>query len=392
MDFPDLDRELAGLKAKGRYRFLRRVSSPQDAVVVIGGRERLNFSSNNYLGLANHPRVVEALASYARRYGVGSGASRLICGHMDVHAELEDAMARFKGTEAALTFSAGYMANLGILQALGGDGTTIFSDELNHASIVDGCRLSRSRVEVYRHADVEHLEELLRRSTARRKIVATDGVFSMDGDVAPLPAIVEAKDRHGAMLVVDDAHATGVLPPRGRGSADAYGLGGRIEIQMGTFSKALGTYGAYICASRRIVDYFINTCRPFIFNTGLPPAVAGATLEALSVLEEEPGLLESLRRNQEIFRGEMAACGRTALSSTAIVPILVGGDEDTMAVSGTLFDRGVFVHGIRPPTVPEGTARLRLTLMATHTPEMVRTAVKEIDRALAERGIGRGGP
>ncbi len=387
MDLSFLDRELAALRGKGRYRFMRRVSGPQDAVIVIEGGERLNFSSNNYLGLANHPRVVDAFAAYASRYGVGSGASRLICGHMDVHAELEEAMARFKGTEAALTFSAGYMANLGILQTLGGDGTTIFSDELNHASIVDGCRLSRSRVEVYRHADAGHLEELLRRSSARRKVVVTDGVFSMDGDVAPLTAIVEAKDRYGALLVVDDAHATGVLPPRGKGTADAFGLGGRVEIQMGTFSKALGTYGAYICASRRIVDYFVNTCRPFIFNTALPPAVAGATLAALSLLEGEPGIMEALWRNQRAFRGEMKAFGRTAASSTAIVPILVGGDEDTMAVSRTLFDRGVFIHGIRPPTVPEGTARLRLTLMATHTAEMVRTAAAEIDRALRERGI-----
>jgi 8-amino-7-oxononanoate synthase len=391
MDLSFLSGEIAVLKEKGRYRSLRRVSGPQDAVIRIEGADRLNFSSNNYLGLANHPAVVGALVEHAGKYGVGSGASRLICGHMDVHAELEDAVARLKGTEAALTFSAGYMANLGILSTLAGPDATIFSDELNHASIVDGCRLARARVEVYRHSDAAHLSDLLRQSKARRKIVVTDGVFSMDGDIAPLPDLVEAKERYGAILVVDDAHATGVLAPRGRGTADHFGIRDRVDLQMGTFSKALGTYGAYIGATRAMVDYFINKCRPFIFNTGLPPALAGATLAALDLLSGEPELLASLWRNQESFRGEMAARGRKAASPTAIVPILVGGDNETMAVSKALFDRGVFVHGIRPPTVPEGTGRLRLTLMATHTPEMIRTAAEQIDRALREQGIGPDG-
>jgi glycine C-acetyltransferase len=386
-----LDEEIVALKGKGRYRFLRRLSTPQDARIVIEGEEVLNFSSNNYLGLANHPEVVAALGDFASRYGVGAGASRLISGHMDVHAELEEAMARFKGAESCLTFSAGYMANLGILSTLGDSGSTIFSDEWNHASIVDGCRLSRARVEVYRHADVTHLEDLLRASSARRKIVVTDGVFSMDGDVAPLPDIVEVKDRHGAILVVDDAHATGVLPPGGRGSADAFGLSGRVEILMGTFSKALGTYGAYLCSTRRMVEFFINKCRPFIFNTGLPPAVAGATLASLGLLSREPGRLQALWDNERLFREEMGARGRKVESDTAIVPILVGSDGDTMAASRALFDRGVFVHGIRPPTVPEGTGRLRLTLMATHTAGMVRTAAERIDEVLRERGIGNDG-
>ncbi len=379
--------EIAALEEKGRYRFLRRVGSAQDAAIVMEGRELLNFSSNNYLGLANDPEVVAALSGYAGRYGVGSGASRLIGGHMHVHAELEHAMAAFKGTDACLTFSAGYLANLGILSTLADTDTEIFSDALNHASIVDGSRLARARVAVYRHGDAEHLDELLAASRARRKIVVSDGVFSMDGDVAPLPALVEAKDRHGAILVVDDAHATGVLPPRGRGSADRFGLSGRVEIQMGTFSKALGTYGAYLCASREVVDYFINKCRPFIFNTGLPPAIAGATLKSLEILAGRPERLAALWANAALFREEMASRGRAVPSETAIVPIVVGGDRDTMDVSSALFERGVFVHGIRPPTVPEGTGRLRLTLMATHTPEMVRTAAARIDEALAERGL-----
>ncbi|HSL91434.1 MAG TPA: 8-amino-7-oxononanoate synthase, partial [Candidatus Limnocylindrales bacterium] len=386
MDLSFLSGEISLLKEKGRYRSLRRVSGPQEAEIVIDGGRRLNFSSNNYLGLANHPAVVAALVETAGRYGVGSGASRLICGHMDVHAELEEAVARLKGTEAALTFSSGYLANLGILSTLCGPEATVFSDELNHASIVDGCRLARTRVEVYRHGDVSHLEELLRRSRASRKVVVTDGVFSMDGDIAPLPDLVEAKERHGAMLVVDDAHATGVLPPHGRGTADHFGIREGVDLQMGTFSKALGTYGAYIGTTRVVVDYFINKCRPFIYNTGLPPAIAGATLAALNLLSEEPGLLASLWGNQKAFRAEMSARGRRVTSPTPIVPVLVGGDEETMAVSKALFDRGVFVHGIRPPTVPEGTGRLRLTLMATHTQEMIRTAAEQIDRALREHG------
>ncbi len=389
MDLSFLEEEISALREKGRYRFLRRVSGPQDAEIVIGGARRHNFSSNNYLGLAGHPAVVEAFAEAAARYGAGSGASRLISGNMDVHEELDEAVAQFKGTESALTFGAGYLANLGILSTLGGPEATIFSDELNHASIIDGCRLSRSRVEVYRHCDASHLRDLLKRSRSARKIVVTDGVFSMDGDIAPLPELVEAKERYGAILVVDDAHATGVLPPRGRGTADHFGLEGWVEVQMGTFSKALGTYGAYIAASRTMVDYFVNKCRPFIFNTSLPPAVAGATIASLGLLSGDQQLLESLWGNQEAFREEMALRGRPVDSRTAIVPILVGGDEETMDVSNALFDRGVFVHGIRPPTVPEGTGRLRLTLMATHTRAAIATAAARIDEALSERGIGR---
>lgn len=387
MDLSVLSAEIEALREKGRFRFLRTVRGPQGATIDIGGAVLLNFSSNNYLGLADHPAVVAALADYAARYGVGAGASRLICGHMEPHEELEAEVARLKKTEAALTFSAGYMANLGILSALGDAGTAIFSDELNHASIVDGCRLSRAKVVVYRHGDVSHLEDLLRRSKARRKIVVTDGVFSMDGDIAPLPGIVEVKDRYGAILVVDDAHATGVLPPAGRGTADFFGLEGRVEIQMGTFSKALGTYGAYIAASRGVVEYFINRCRPFIFNTALPPAVAGATTRAIRLLFEEPTRQAALWRNEKAFCAAMAARGRKVASPTAIVPIVVGSDADTMAVSKALFERGIFLHGIRPPTVPEGTARLRLTLMATHTEEMIAAAAARIDEILAERGL-----
>ena len=387
MSLSSIAQEISELREKGRYRCLRRVSTPQDTVIVIEGKELLNFSSNNYLGLANHPEVVEACTGYARQYGVGSGASRLIGGNMDVHAELEEVLARFKGTEACLTFSSGYLANLGILDTLGSPEATIFSDELNHASIVDGCRLSRARVEVYRHVDMGHLEDLLKASRPGRKIIVTDGMFSMGGDIAPLPDLMELKEKHGAILVVDDAHATGTLPPQGRGSADYFGLAGEIEIQMGTFSKALGTYGAYMCASHAIVNYFINKCRTFIFNTGLPPAIAGATIKSIELLSRHPEWLASLMENGEIFRREMEARGRKISSRTAIVPIPVGSDAQTMAVSRRLHDRGVFIQGIRPPAVPEGRGLLRLTLMATHTAEMVTTAARRIDESLKELGI-----
>jgi 8-amino-7-oxononanoate synthase len=387
MDLSFLAQEISDLKEKGRYRHLRRMSTPQEAEITIEGKRLLNFSSNNYLGLANHPEIVQAFTEYARQYGVGSGASRLINGHTEVHAELEETLARFKETEACLTFSSGYLANLGILGTLGGPEVTIFSDELNHASIVDGCRLSRARVEVYRHADPGHLEDLLKASRTKRKIIVTDGVFSMDGDIAPLPDLTELKERHGAMLIVDDAHATGVLPPQGRGSADYFGLAGKIEIQMGTFSKALGTYGAYLCGSRVLVDYFINKCRTFIFNTALPPAIAGATMKSLALLSHHPERLASLLQNEEIFRREMEARGRKTSSVTAIMPIPVGKDQDTMAVSRRLYDRGLFIQGIRPPTVPEGKGRLRLTLMATHTSPMIKRAALQIDESMKELGI-----
>lgn len=384
--FP-ITQEISALRDKGRYRSMKRVTTPQDAVIVLEGRKLLNFSSNNYLGLANHPEVVEALAGCARRYGVGSGASRLIGGNTDLHVELEERFARFKKTEACLTFSSGYLANLGILDTLGSPETTIFSDELNHASIVDGCRLSRARVEVYRHADVGHLEDLLKASPARRKIIVTDGVFSMEGDIAPLPDLVTLKGRHGAILVVDDAHATGTLPPQGRGSADYFGLAEGIDIQMGTFSKALGTYGAYLCASHAVVDYFVNKCRTFIFNTGLPAAIAGATIRSIELLSRHPEWLASLIDNGETFRREMAARGRKTASRTAIIPIPVGSDAATMALSQRLHDKGLFVHGIRPPTVPEGKGLLRLTLMATHTADMVGAAAQRIDESLKELAI-----
>ena len=379
--------EISELREKGRYRRLRQVSSPQDTVIVIEGKELINFSSNNYLGLANHPEVMEAFTGYARKYGVGTGASRLVGGNMEIHAELEEALARFKGAEACLTFSSGYLANLGILDTLGSPEATIFSDEFNHASIVDGCRLSRARVEVYRHADMGRLEDRLRASRAGRKIIVTDGVFSMGGDIALLPDLVKLKEKYGATLVVDDAHATGTLPPRGRGSADYFGLAGKIEIQMGTFSKALGTYGAYLCASQTIVDYFINKCRTFIFNTGLPPAIAGATLKSIELLSGHPEWVVSLMENEEIFRREMDTLGRKGSSQTPIVPVPVGSDAETMAVSQRLYDNGLFIHGIRPPTVPEGQGQLRLNLMATHTADMVKTAARRIDESLKELGI-----
>lgn len=383
--------ELDGLKEKGRYRFIRSVSTPAGVEIEIKGRRFVNFSSNDYLGLASHPELVRRAGDLAEKWGVGAGASRLICGNMEVHEQLEREIAEFKGTEAALVFSAGYMANLGIVSTLGSPETTVFSDELNHASIIDGCRLSRARVKVYRHRDVEHLEELLREDENPRKIIITDGVFSMDGDIAPLPELCDLKEKYGAILVVDDAHATGVIGEGGRGTGSHFGVSDRIDVQMGTFSKALGTYGAYICTSALVRDYFINRCRPFIFNTGIPPLIAALVLVALEYLRENPGIVLELKRKVDLFTETMTNEGFPVSSETPIIPVIVGGDAETLEVSRRLLEEGFFVYGVRPPTVPEGTGRLRITISAAHGDSQIVACARAVARVMREvrAGIGR---
>lgn len=366
-DFQHLiEKEIGQIKEQGRYRFLRDIEGPAKVEIAIDGKRYLNFSSNDYLGFASSLELTDSLGEIGRRWGIGSGASRLICGNMGVHTELEERIASFKGAECGLVFSAGYMANLGIVSTLGSPGTTVFSDELNHASIIDGCRLSRARVKVYRHADPGHLEDILSRDKSKRKMIITDGVFSMDGDIAPLSDLCYLKERYGALLVVDDAHATGVIGRGGRGTASHFGLEGKVDIQMGTFSKALGTYGAFICCSRTIRDYFINRCRPFIFNTGIPPLIAGLTLKALDILEEKPQVIEKLRDNVRVFVTALQGGGARAGADTPIIPVIIGGDGETLLVAQKLLEDGYYVYGVRPPTVPEGTARLRITVSAAH--------------------------
>lgn len=364
--------------ALGLQRTLRPVDGPQDAHVVVDGRRVLSLSSNNYLGLANHPAVVEAAVAAARRFGVGAGASRLISGSMRPHHDLEERLAAFKETQAALLFTSGYHANLGVLGSLVGDGDAVFSDALNHASLIDGCRLSRAALRVYPHADPAALEERLRTTPARRRLIVTDSVFSMDGDSAPLSAICTLAERYDAMVMVDEAHAAGVLGPRGAGLVDALGLGDRVTVQMGTLGKALGTFGAYVAGSRALIDFLLNRARSFIFTTALPPPVVAAAAAALSIVEREPERRAALRRQAGRLRRGLRASGYDVRGDdeSHIIPVIVGAADATMALSTALLARGVLAHGIRPPTVAEGTSRIRATVMATHADEDIDTAVR----------------
>jgi glycine C-acetyltransferase/8-amino-7-oxononanoate synthase len=377
----EIEQRLEELEQLGLARRLRLVSGPQGPTVLIDGKPVLLLCSNNYLGLADHPRVREAAADAAMRWGVGAGASRLVSGTMTIHRRLEERLADFEGSEACLLFGSGYLANIGVIGALAGRGDTIFSDELNHASIVDGCRLSRAEVVVYRHGDVEHLDWSMRRHGRRdgtaRRLIVTDSVFSMDGDVAPLEAIAELADVHNARVVVDEAHATGNLGPGGRGAVAEAGLEGRIDVVVGTLGKALGSYGAYVCASAEMVRYLINTARPLIYSTApSPPAVAGA-LAALTLLSERPHRVQRLRSNARALRRALADEGFPVASSEMhIVPLIVGDEHTAMCLCQEALERGVFAQGIRPPTVPAGSSRLRLTAMASHTASELEKAAR----------------
>jgi 8-amino-7-oxononanoate synthase len=373
--FADARRQRLGA---GLQRSLRHLDGPQDARVVIDGRAVVSLCSNNYLGLATHPAVVEAAAAAAREYGVGAGASRLISGSMRIHEALEERLAAFKGTAAALLFASGYHANLGVISSLIGPGDIVFSDALNHASLIDGCRLSRATIAVYPHRDVGALEHQLRRTTARRRLIVTDSVFSMDGDAAPLADICAVAARYGAMVMVDEAHATGVIGPRGAGLVDTLGLQDQVTVQMGTLGKALGAFGAFVAGSRGLIEFLINHARTFIFTTALPPPVVAAAAAALEVIAREPGRIAALHRNAARLRAGLHQLGFAPLgdADSPIVPVVVGEADTAMAASAALLEHGVFAHGIRPPSVPAGTARIRATVMATHS-------VADLDQALA---------
>jgi 8-amino-7-oxononanoate synthase len=369
----DIAERLAELEQLGLSRRLRLVSGPQGPTVLLEGEPVLLLCSNNYLGLADHPRVREAAAEAAMRWGVGAGASRLISGTMTIHRRLEERLAGFEGSESCLLFGSGYLANIGVIGALAGRGDTVFSDELNHASIVDGCRLSRAEVVVYRHLDVEHLEWSIMRHARRRSeggglLVVTDSVFSMDGHVAPLEEIVDTAQHHGARVVVDEAHATGVLGPGGRGALAQAGLQGEVDVVVGTLGKALGSYGAYACAEADMIRYLLNTSRAFIFSTApSPPAVAGA-LAALELLEARPHRVQRLQTNARALRRALDAEGfAVEQGEMPIVPLVLGDERSALALCEKAIARGVFAQAIRPPTVPAGTSRLRLAAMASHT-------------------------
>jgi glycine C-acetyltransferase/8-amino-7-oxononanoate synthase len=384
----DVAERLEELRECGLYRQLRLIEGPQGPSVTLDGCPVLLLCSNNYLGLADRAEVREAAAEAALRWGAGAGASRLISGTMEPHRQLEERLAAFKGYEAALLLGSGYLANTGLVAALAGRNEVIFSDELNHASIVDGCRLSRAETFVYRHADLEHLAWALYHQRGKPALIVTDGVFSMDGDVAPLPELLELARRHGARLMVDEAHATGAIGPGGRGSVSAAGLSGEVDVVVGTLGKALGSYGAYACASAETVDFLVNTARPFIFSTAPPPSAVGAAIAALELLEAEPELVERLQANAETLRSALASEDLDAgPSRTQVVPIQVGNAEAAMSLCEATLRRGVFAQGIRPPTVPEDSCRLRCTVMATHRREDLIAAGRQIGAAAREVGL-----
>lgn len=363
-----LSRELNELEEKGLRRAFRLLEGQQKEKVIVDGKEVLNFCSNNYLGLADDERIKQAAKEALDRYGLGSGASRLVAGNMSLHKRLEEKIAAFKDCEAALLFNSGYTANLGAISALCVKDDIIFSDKLNHASIIDGILLSRAEFRRYPHKDITTLEDMLKASYGyRRKVIITDTIFSMDGDIAPLPKIVELAERYKAWIYVDEAHATGVLGKKGKGAVEYFGLKGKVQVQMGTLGKAVGSFGAFICGSKTLIEYLINKSRGFIYTTSLPPAICAASIAALGIIENEPKLRERLWGNVEFLRTGLRELGFDTLESeTPIIPILTKEPNITMEFSKRLFEEGVFVQGIRPPTVPEGKARLRITVMATH--------------------------
>ncbi|MGN6201327.1 MAG: 8-amino-7-oxononanoate synthase [Solirubrobacterales bacterium] len=384
----DVAERLEELREQGLYRRLRLIEGAQGPSVTLDGRPVLLLCSNNYLGLADRSEVREAAAEAALKWGAGAGASRLISGNMEPHRRLEERLAAFKGYESALLFGSGYLANSGLVAALAGKGEIVFSDELNHASIVDGCRLSRAETFVYRHNDLEHLAWALYHQRGKPALIVTDGVFSMDGDVAPLPELLELARRHGARLMVDEAHATGGIGPGGRGSVSAAGLSGEVDVVVGTLGKALGSYGAYACANAETIDYLVNTARPFIFSTAPPPPTVGAAEAALELLEAEPELVGRLQANAKTLRNTLRAEGLdVGNGQSQVVPIQVGDAKTVMELCEEALGRRVFAQGIRPPTVPEGSCRLRCTVMATHQTEELIWAARQIGAAAREVGL-----
>jgi 8-amino-7-oxononanoate synthase len=367
-----IDGQLAELEAKGLRRALEPVGPAQGPILEVGGRSLVNLCSNDYLGLAFDDRLRRSASDAALHGGAGSGASRLVAGDLPLHGELERALAAFHGTEAALLFNSGYHANAGLPPALVGRGDAVFSDVLNHASIVDGVHLSRAEFVRYRHCDVQELSDLLARSKARRKLVVTDAVFSMDGDAAPLAELAPLCERHGAMLYVDEAHAVGVLGPTGAGLAEALGVKGKVDVEMGTLGKALGSFGAYVAVERRLRDLLLTRARTFVFTTALPPAACGAALAALAVVRGEPERRARLHALCDRVRAGLTGLGfDVSRVVSPIFPVILGSEERALAAAAALRDRGFFVRAIRPPTVPAGTSRLRVALSAGLTPQQV---------------------
>jgi 8-amino-7-oxononanoate synthase len=385
----EIEERLEEIRERGLYRKMRMISGPQGPRVLLDGRPVLLLCSNNYLGLADHPRVREAAAEAAMRYGAGSGASRLISGNMTIHRRLEEQLCEFERAEACVLMGSGYLANAGVISALAREGDVVFSDALNHASIVDGCRLARAETFVYDHCDTDHLEWGLRQAEGRGSLIVTDGVFSMDGDVAPLARIVELAQRYDARVMVDEAHGTGCVGPEGRGAVAAAGLEGEVDVVVGTLGKALGSYGAYVLCDTAMAKLLVNTARTLIFSTALPPPAVAAALASLDLLRSQPRRVDKLQRNARVLREALAERGvEHGESGTQIIPLIVGDANAAVRASERALERGVFAQAIRPPTVPPGSSRLRLAVMASHTKTELREAADTLSKVLppARRG------
>jgi glycine C-acetyltransferase len=386
---------LDDLRAKGIHFKLRILEDQQAPVCRYDGRDVINLASNNYLGLANDPRLIEAAVAATRAFGVGSGAVRTIAGTMRIHMDLEEKIARFKNVEACVVFQSGFAANAGTVSAILGKEDFILSDELNHASIIDGARLSRATIKVFRHKDAAHCEELLQglEKAPGRKLVITDGVFSMDGDIGPVDKLAVLAEKYGAIMMVDDAHASGVLGRNGRGSVDHFGMHGRVDVQVGTLSKAIGALGGYVCGSRDLIDYLYHRARPFLFSTSHPPSVAATCIAAFDILEQEPERIQRLWDNTHYFQGELARLGfnigglTTPATQTPITPIIVGEGRKAMEFSRALFDEGVMATGIAFPTVPEGKSRIRAIVTSEHTRAQLDEAIETFERVAKRIGV-----
>jgi len=387
-----LSEQLESWRQAGTYQRLRVLETACEPVATFDGREVINLASNNYLGLADHPKLVEAAVEATKKYGAGSGAVRTISGTMSIHMELERRIAQFKNTEACVVFQSGFAANAGTVSAILTPEDHIISDALNHASIIDGCRLSKAKIHIFPHKDTDAAAKILGdlSGTAGRKLLITDGVFSMDGDIGPLPALVEAAERHGAIMMIDDAHSSGVLGRNGRGTVDHFGLHGRVDIQVGTLSKAIGVLGGYVCGSKDLIEFLYRRARPFLFSTSHPPGVAAACLAAFQILEDEPERIQKLWDNTRYFKAAVSGAGfNTGDSETPITPIMVGEAKTAHAFSAALFDNGLLATGIGFPTVPEGKARIRTIVTATHTREMLDRAAEILTRVAKSIGILR---
>ena len=385
-----LKENIEELKKDGVYRHLPVLETPNKAEVVLNGKNVINMSSNNYLGFANHPRLKKAAIEAVENYGVGAGAVRTIVGNMDIHENLEKVLAEFKKEEAAFIYQSGFNCNIGTIQAITGPEDIIISDELNHASIIDGSRLSKAKKTIFKHSDMDSLEEVLKESKDkyRNMLIITDGVFSMDGDIAKLPEIVELAEKYGAMTYVDDAHGSGVLGESGRGTVDHFGLHGRVDFTIGTLSKAIGVVGGYVAGSKTMYEWLSHRARPVLFSTSLPPAAVGAITEAINMLMESEEYTDKLWSNAKYWKSKIGSLGyNTGHSETPITPVIIGDEAKTMEFSKKLLENGVFVSAIVFPTVPKGTGRVRCMVTAEHTEEQLDRAAEVFKKVGKEMGI-----